>query len=220
MKKNGRRNGKLWRRIIIMLAGVVGMGFFLSFLIEVDYGTDSCSAFNLALSNVTGIQFGTCSLLTHLVLLIPILIWKWRLIGLGTLANMTMIGYISDFCRMIWQRALPEWFFQAQPLRLVIFIVSLLGMVLCAALYMNVDLGVAPFDGAPMLVADKVPLPFFAVRMLWDAGFILLSVLMGGPILPATVGMALLMGPVVAFVGKILGRFLELEPSGKKQKTS
>lgn len=218
MKRTLEEKKNLRKRILIMLAGVVGMGFFLSFLIEVDYGTDTCSAFNLALSEVTGIQFGTCSLLTHLVLFIPVVLWKRKLIGLGTVANMTMIGYISDFCRGLWQRFLPDLLFQAQPSRMAVFVVSLLGMVLCAALYMNVDLGVAPFDGAPMLIGDKVPLPFFAVRMLWDLGFIILAVLLGGPVRPATVGMALLMGPTVSFVGKFLNKYLMGDSGSPKQK--
>lgn len=44
------------KRFVWMMVGIVGMGIVLSFLVEVSYGTDPASYFNLALSERTGIN--------------------------------------------------------------------------------------------------------------------------------------------------------------------
>ncbi|MDY4516158.1 MAG: hypothetical protein SPD93_06680 [Lachnospiraceae bacterium] len=138
MKQKNRFDKK---RFIIMMTGIVGMGITLSFLLKVNYGTDTCSFMNASLSGRFGITFGTTMMLVNLLLFLPELIWGRKLIGLGTIANMTLIGYISDFCRMLETRYLPSSIFQDQPYRVIIFTVALLLFLISVALYMNADMG-------------------------------------------------------------------------------
>ena len=43
------------KKLALMLIGVLCMGFFLSFLIEVNLGTDPCTFMNVAISRKFGI---------------------------------------------------------------------------------------------------------------------------------------------------------------------
>ena len=68
------------KRLGFMFTGIIGMGIMLSFIIDVGYGTDSCSFMNLSFSNRFGLSLGTCMLLTNLVLFVPEVLWGRKLI--------------------------------------------------------------------------------------------------------------------------------------------
>ena len=67
---------------------------------------------------------------------------------------------------------------------------------------MNADLGLAPFDAIPTMVSRKSKLPFYAVRMAWDALAIIVGVAAGGQLTVGTIILALTVGPSVSWIGR------------------
>ena len=128
------------------------------------------------------------------------------MIGIGTIANMVLIGYISDLCRMLEAEYLPAMLFTAQPYRTLTFSIALLLFLISVALYMNADMGLAPFDSIPQMVASSSRLPFFIIRMLWDFIIILIGVAAGGNLTIGTVILAFTIGPAVSLIGKVMKR--------------
>lgn len=196
------------KRMTFMLLGVFGMGVFLSFLLKVGYGSDTSSFMNTSLAVSFGLSFGTLMVLSNGIQLIPEITWGRKLIGIGTVANMTIIGYTSDFCTMLEERYLPEIIFTSQPYRSLTFAIALLFFLISAALYMNAGLGLAPFDSIPTMVSSHTHLPFFIVRIIWDFTAILIGVLAGGHLTIGTVILAFTVGPAVSWIGRMM--------SGKK----
>ncbi|SDB40585.1 Uncharacterized membrane protein YczE [Butyrivibrio sp. INlla16] len=196
------------KKLGIMTLGVFFMGFFLSFLIEVNLGTDPCTFMNLTISRRLGILFGTWQVLLNLVLFIFVVLFDRHQIGPGTIANMVFIGYISDFCRWIWKKTIPEFVFREWPYRAVVFIVALLCFVIAASLYMNADMGVAPYDAIPNIISDRLlkTVPFKFVRIGFDGTVLLIGFLLGGRIEICTVLMVFLLGPTISAVGGFLNR--------------
>lgn len=192
------------KRIGLMMIGIVGMGVFLSFLIEVNYGTDTCSFMNLALSERFGISFGTCMVLANILFFIPEILLKPKLINIGTIMNMVLIGYISDYCRILWSRFLPQILFTLQPYRTITFLIALFPFLVSVALYMNADMGLAPYDAIPTIISLRSHLPYTVIRILWDFSAILIGVLAGKHLSIATVVMALSIGPSVTFIGNFM----------------
>ena len=84
--------------------------------------------------------------------------------------------------------------------RVVMFALSMAGFLIAAAFYMVVDLGVAPYDAIPQMIAARAKRwSYRRVRMLWD-----ISVLSAGFLLGSTVGMTTVitgfcLGPVIVF---------------------
>lgn len=189
-----------------MLTGIIGMGVFLSFLLGVGYGTDTSAFMNNSLAEYTGLSFGTVMVITNAIFFIPELIWGRKMIGIGTIANMVLIGYISDLCRMLEAEYLPAMLFTAQPYRTLTFSIALLLFLISVALYMNADMGLAPFDSIPQMVASSSCLPFFIIRMLWDFIIILIGVAAGGNLTIGTVILAFTIGPAVSLIGKVMKR--------------
>lgn len=186
----------------LMMTGIAGIGICLSFLLEVNYGTDTCSFMNASLSRRTGISYGTVAVLANLLFFIPELIWGRRLIGPGTIANMVLIGYISDFCRMLEHRYLPAAIFTDLPWRPLVFVMALIPFLFFVALYINADAGQAPYDAIPTIASERLHLPFAPVRIGWDCFAVLVGILAGGRLTIATVILAFAIGPSVTFIGK------------------
>lgn len=199
-----RIDGNTKKRTAIMLIGVAGMGIFLSFLLKVGYGTDTCSFMNAAISARTGISLGTVMVCVNSVLFIAELIWGRKYIGLGTFANMLLLGYISDFCTFLEERYLPEYIFTEQPYRVLIFAGALALFLTSAAVYMNANMGLSPFDAIPTMFSKFTHLPFFAVRMVWDFMAIGIGMLADGKVTVASIILAFTVGPAVTAVGKLM----------------
>ena len=194
------------KKFAFMLSGVIGMGVFLSFLLKVGYGTDTSSFMNSSLANRLELSLGPILICTNALFLIPQLIWGRKLIGIGTIANMSLIGYTSDLCTMLEERYLPEEIFTAQPYRTITFAIALAFFLFSVALYMQADLGQAPFDSIATMVSHYAHLPFFAVRMAWDFLMIALGLLFGGKLTIGTIALALTIGPAVSYIGRFINR--------------
>ncbi|WP_050008220.1 YczE/YyaS/YitT family protein [Butyrivibrio sp. WCE2006] len=196
---------KFW----IMAIGVFFMGFFLSFLIEVDLGTDPCTFMNITISRRLNILFGTWQLIMNTFLFIIVILFDRHQIGPGTIANMVCIGYTADLCRWIWKRTIPEYLFKEWPYRAVIFVAALILFVIAASLYMNADMGVSPYDAIPNILSNRLfkNISFKFVRIAFDGAVLLIGFLLGGRVEICTILMVFLLGPTITAVGKFLNKF-------------
>ena len=205
------------KRLCFMLPAIVLMGFFVSILVEIGWGTDPANFMNLNIAKLLGWQLGNTAVLVYGLMLIFTFIFGAQMIGFGSLANMILIGYIVDFCRWLWEKTGFSAFIQNASLQILItlFTVALILFVIAASIYMNAQMGVAPYDAMPQIISGWLPkIPFFVVRMLFDFSAILIGVLAGklsGGIegsLIGSVAMTLLLGPVITLVGKPLKKIL------------
>lgn len=200
------------KKFTVMAIGVFFMGFFLSFLINVNLGTDPCTFMNVTISSRLHILFGTWQLILNAILLVLVILYARNLIGPGTVANMVCIGYISDFFRFIWSKIIPDFVWTSAPYRYIIFALALLLFVIAASLYMNADMGVAPYDAVPIIISKYLlkKIPFKFIRMGFDGSVLLIGFLLGGKIEIATVLMVFLLGPTITAVGGFLGKMLHI----------
>ena len=198
-----------------MLAGILCMGFFLSFLRAVGWGTDPYTFMNESIRLRLGWTLGNWQLLLNAVLFVLVVVVNRRLIGLGTVANWVLIGYTADFCNWLWTRCIPAAVFADAGflwLKAAIFAAALFGFVVSAAVYMNAKLGLSPYDATAALVSAALPrLPFAPVRIAYDALAVVvgLAVTAGTGInlrgwLLGTLCMAVALGPVIQLVGAFM----------------
>ena len=196
------------KRLVVMNIGVFLMGFFLSFLIKVDLGTDPCTFMNWTISEKLHILFGTWQLLLNAVLFIFVILFGRNQIGFGTIANMVFIGYIVNFFKWVWEKTIPEYYFTEMPYRGAIFALALLCFIISVSFYINANMGVAPYDAIPQIISERVfkKVPFAVIRICFDFLVILIGVLFGGKPNIGIVLMALFLGPVITVVGKFLNK--------------
>ncbi|MDD5928479.1 MAG: hypothetical protein PUC37_01625 [Spirochaetales bacterium] len=205
------------KRLAFMLPAVILMGVFVSILVEIGWGTDPASFMNLNISAALNWGLGNTEVLVYGLMLVFTFIFGAQMIGFGTLANMLLIGYIIDLCRLIWKNiGFAEILIQGSlGLRLAVFIITLLLFVFVAAIYMNAQMGVAPYDAMPVIISGWIhKVPFFLIRILFDFSAVGIGVLAGkinGEIQGSIIGsiaMSFLLGPVISIVGKPLKKIL------------
>lgn len=206
------------KKLAFMLPAVFMMGFTLSILIAVGFGTDPASFMNLNIAAATGLSLGNTQVIVYTIMLVFTFIFGAQMIGFGTLANMLLIGYIADFFKWVWTNAgfysyLADCTLTA---KIVIFALTIVVFVIVASIYIDAGLGTAPYDALPTIISNAIPkVPFFIIRILFDfsaIGIGLLAAKIGGKGIQGSVigsvSMSILLGPVISLVNKPLSKIL------------
>lgn len=206
------------KKLAFMLPAVFMMGFTLSILIAIGFGTDPASFMNLNIAAATGFSLGNTQVIVYSIMLIFTFIFGAQMIGFGTLANMLFIGYIVDFFTWVWKNAGFYSYLDGCTLsaRIIIFALTIVIFVIVASIYIDAGLGTAPYDALPTIISGAITkVPFFIIRILFDfsaIGIGLIAAKIGGKgiqgSLIGSVSMSILLGPVISLVNKPLSKIL------------
>ena len=198
------------RRIPVLIISVILMGMCVAFFEKLQVGTDPCTVFNLSMAqNVLHWQnLGTWQLIFNLILLAVILLLKeGRFIGLGSLANMVLVGYSRDFFKPIVEMLLPGET-HALLVRGGVFVPTMLLFLVAVAFYMVVELGTAPYDAVPQIIAARMKkFPFSIIRICYDIIITVIGYLLGGTVGVFTVAACFFLGPVISAIAARFKRF-------------
>lgn len=195
-------NNKMAKRVFWAVVGNLLLGFATSLLRLSSFGTDPFSCMNLGVSSYLPISYGTYQMLFNIVLFIPIFILDRKSFGIGALINMLLLGYVVDICMMIWKSMgiTIEGFQGNIPVRVVLMIVGVLIISFGVAVYMESDLGAAPWDRLAVLIENlsSGKLKFKWVRVSYDCLAILIGFLTGSTVGIATLVIGFFLGPLVS----------------------
>lgn len=191
------------RRIPVLLLSVTVMGMCVAFLEKLQVGTDPSTVFNLAVAQnvLHWPNLGTWQLLFNLFLLVVILLMRsGRFIGLGSVANMVVVGYARDF-----SKPLVEWLLPGDNYSLLVrggvFIPVMITFLVAVSFYMVVELGTAPYDAVPQIIAARVKkVPFSVIRIAFDIVVTISGFLLGGTVGVFTVVACFFLGPVISAI--------------------
>ncbi len=204
-----------WKKLAFVAAAIFLMGFNLSLLIMAGWGTDPYSFMNLNLASKIGWTLGNWQLALNAAMLLFTLAFGPELIGAGTVLNMVMIGYTADLFCWLWDKSglaplvLSEGHF---PLRVLVFSVGILFFVVTAAVYMNCDMGLSPYDAAIKIISGWVRrIPYFAIRIVYDLLAVGIGLAAGlssargiqGSLLGSLI-MSFSIGPAITAVGRFM----------------
>lgn len=204
----GMKRPRMERRIPALLIAVVLMGFGVAMFNLLGFGTDPCTMMNLGLSRTLHIPFGTLQLLVNCLMFLVVIRFDAGRIGLGTLANMVLVGYVAEFFMNVFA-GIPAMNAMSLLTRLIVFVPTLALFLIAASTYMCVDMGVAPYDAIPQIIARRTNWPFKLVRMTWDFGMMLGGWLLGSVLGLVSIGITLFLGPLVVWTAGYVKRFFE-----------
>ena len=212
-------NKQLVRRILMSALGVAICGISVGMFKYAALGVDPFQSLMSGLDAVIPIGFGTLYVIVNLVFLCFALMFDRKKIGLATLINLFLLGYIAQFSRSCVQRLLPEPTLAA---RLVLLAVAIVIMCLASAFYFTADMGVSTYDALALIWSEKQSrIKFPVCRVITDficvlggvalcrlAGFSLQRIL--GEVGIGTIITAFFMGPLIEFFNQRIARpFLE-----------
>lgn len=205
------------RRIVIMMLGNVILSLGVSIFKLSGLGNDPFSGMVMALSERSGMGYATFLILVNLVLFVIELLWGRKLIGIGTVVNAFLTGYMVTFFYGLCLKlaGVPEHLWQS-------VIWACVGVVICSlgvSLYQTPDVGVAPYDSLSLIMAERwTRISYFWHRMFIDAVCAVVCWLTGGIVGLGTLLCAFGLGPFIHFFNVHISEKL-LENSRKSGRT-
>ena len=148
MSKNGRKN------LILMAAGVFGMGVFLSLLLKAGYGTDTSSFMNSSIASRLDLPLGPVMICMNGLLFIVHFIREHRLTGICTIDDM-----IPLYRPLFIMPFFPISIFISQIENITSFVIAMTGFVISPALSMDSESGLAPYDAIPVMLSNALHIP-------------------------------------------------------------
>lgn len=207
-----REKNRFGLRVVLCFIGVFFQGVGVYFINEVRFGTDPCTLMNMQISKKVGLSYGNTLFIFNCILLLVVLFFGIKQIGIGTLANMTVVGYTVDLCTYTLGKITPAGFYDSMKNRILVFVPALIVFIFAAALYMAVDLGGSPYDATPVIISKKLnKIPFTVVRIAWDGVMMVVGLLLGGKLGVVTVAIVLFLGPAITFVKNMLRKIFGLK---------
>lgn len=196
------------KKLVYMTVGVFLIGLAVSLCRLSGFGTDPFSCMNIGVSTVIGMRYGNYQLIVNLVLLLPMLVCFRKAIGIGTVVNMVGVGYSAELCMFIWGKigVTMETAASILPLRILFLLAAVFVLCFGVALYMECDLGVAPYDALAQELElwTKGRLKFSIGRIITDIICVGIGFVSGNIAGVVTVGIATIVtafftGPFVSF---------------------
>lgn len=188
------------KRILMSVLGVAVCGISIGFFKMAVFGVDPFQSLMNGLDAVIPISFGTLYVLANACLLLFSVLNDRRKIGIATLVNLFLLGYIADFSYGFLKGCFPDL---QIPGRIVMLIIGIVILCLSSAFYFTADLGVSPYDAVALILSEKWKVaPFKFCRIGCDLVCVILGVVL---FLGAGRSMADL-GEIVG-IGKIITAF-------------
>ncbi len=195
-------------RIVLCITGVMICGIAVGFFKFAAFGVDPFTSAMCGLDITLPIEYGMLYIIANAVLLLFSLIFDRRMIGLGTIVNLFLVGYLAQYTELFLRSILSP---ESLVARIICLIIGVLALSFSAGLYVPADLGVSTYDAVALIMANKWHiLKFKYDRIITDlicviAGGILFIV-SGNPFseITAIIGIGTLitafcMGPLVDF---------------------
>lgn len=186
------RTGRLPRRFLQLLAGLVLFGFSIALMIRANLGLAPWDVLTVGLSHWVPLTFGQITIaLSFVVLLLWVPVGERP--GIGTLANSVVIGLAVD-ASLAFLPAPDGW---AERFGLLLAGVVLNG--LAGAVYIGAQLGRGPRDGLMTGLSRRTGRSLRLVRTLIEAVVLIVGIVLGGTAGLGTLVFALTIGPLTQF---------------------
>ncbi|MCC8103350.1 MAG: hypothetical protein LIP11_14205 [Clostridiales bacterium] len=199
------------KRLLMCVFGVVICAISVGFFKRAAFGVDPFQAFMAGLNAVIPLSFGTLYVIANLLLLLFALVADRHYIGLATVVNLFLVGYIVDYSHQLLLRLLPEL---GVPGRILCLLIAIVIMCLASSFYFTADLGVSTYDAVALIITGTWHKGQFRwVRIATDlicvAIGVLLYLISGGSLsgIGAVAGVgtiitAFFMGPLIDFFNR------------------
>ena len=184
------RAGRTTRRLVQLAVGLTLYGVSMGMMVRSGLGLDPWDVFHYGIAQHLPVSFGTVTIIVGVaVLLLWIPLRQWP--GLGTVANVVMIGLATD--ATLWLLDAPDLL----AARVALLLGGIVLNGLAGALYIGSQFGPGPRDGLMTGLVRRTGRSFRLVRTSIEVTVLVVGWLLGGVVGLGTVLYAVLIGPVV-----------------------
>lgn len=187
------------KRILMTVLGVLTAGFSVGIFNFSMFGMDPFQVFAHGVWEHVNMGFGTFYAIVNLIMLVAIFFLDKTKIGLGTLINIFLLGYVVQFSSWLFTTLIPD---PSLIIRVGALLIAIIIISFGSALYFTGDLGVSTYDAVALLMAEKKIAKFKYCRIATDLICVIIGYLLGAVVGVGTLITALFMGPIIAFFNK------------------
>lgn len=189
--------GDFKKRIGMTTAGVILCAIAVGFFRCSEFGVDpfQCFAQGIWAHFFHGkVSYGTYYMVLSGIMLVVDWFIARKYMGVATLINMFLTGYVVDLTCIIIYYFFPD---ANLLMRILFLVIAVLVMCFSSSLYMTSNLGVSVYDAIPLVMVDKSRAPFRLVRIGSDVICVIIGTVMG--LMPGvgTLITAFFMGPLI-----------------------
>ncbi|MFV1989870.1 MAG: YitT family protein [Acidimicrobiales bacterium] len=179
------------RRLPRVMIGLTIFGIGISLMIVAELGLGPWDVFHQGLSELLGLEIGTIIILVGVVL-VAVLLALREPIGLGTIANMLVIGLVANIVIDLLEQ--PD----SIALRTMMMLVGPVIVGLGTGIYLGSHSGPGPRDGLMTALSRRGP-KVWQARTAIEVVVLIAGWLLGGNVGVGTVWFAISVGPFVHF---------------------
>lgn len=162
------------KRILMSVLGVFTGAASVGFFKLAAFGVDPFQATMSGFEQLFPIGLGPLYVIVNVCLLLFALIFDKHYIGIATLLNLFLTGYVTDFTYGLLLSAFPE---ASLVIRIVSFVIGFVVLCFASSVYMTADLGVSTYDAVALILTNKWHLGKFKyIRICTDVVCVVLGI--------------------------------------------
>ncbi len=210
-----RASGRQWAQLLF---GLALYGLAITLMLRSELGLGPWDMFHQGIHNIFSIPVGVASQLVGLALLLALLLVRVRF-GWGTIANIVLIGFITDLTLPLVPTAAaldgmtqvagatiwPSGSLLHLGVQLLYYALALIMCGLATGAYIGANMGAGPRDSLMMLLSGRTGWPVRRVRTAIELVVLACGWLMGGKAGLGTILFALGIGPAAQWGLKLFG---------------
>lgn len=186
------------KRILMTVIGVLVAGFSAGMFGYTAFGMDPFQVFAHGIAKVVPISFGVLYVIINAILLVVDFFWDRKKLGLGTLINLFLLGFVVDFSQWLFGKYVPFTMVN----RIIVLVCAIVIMCFASAFYFTADMGVSTYDAIALTLHEKTHWQFRLCRIGTDLICVAIGFALGEIVGVGTLISALGTGPLVAFFRK------------------
>lgn len=202
---------KYYKRVLIAIIGIFFVGLGIAFNAGTLFGNDPVAILYDGMRSVLGMspeQLGLISNAVNVAMIVILFFIGKRYINIGTLIYIVPFGFFVSIGTYIYNAVINQ----------DSFVQRVIGAIIgCSATYFGVSLfivvaiGLDPFTGVVMSIADKIGWNFRKTKISFDIVMVLIGYLLGGKLGIITLLTVAAAGPIIQFFSDTMKRYIKIE---------
>lgn len=200
-----------FKRILFALFGIFLVGIGIAFNSSSNLGNDPIGIVYDGVRNVLSLtteQLGTASNYVNYGLIVVLFFIGRRYVNIGTFIYILPYGLFVNIGKILYNQIFTT---DTILVRWLSVIIGCLLLYFGVAIFIAVNIGLDPFTGVVMVIADKVKKEYRVVKIFFDIFMITLGVILGGRLGIITIITALCAGPLIQYFFKMIQRYMKLD---------
>lgn len=202
---------KYYQRILIAIIGIFFVGLGIAFNAGTLFGNDPIAILYDGMRSVLGMtqeQLGLISNAVNVAMIVILFFIGKRYINIGTLIYILPFGLFVSIGTYIYNLLINQDSF-AQ--RVIGAVIGCSATYFGVALFIVVSIGLDPFTGVVMAIADKIGWNFRKTKICFDIVMVLIGYLLGGKLGIITLITVATAGPAIQYFADTMKRFIKIK---------